>query len=174
MCEGCLEIQGREEKRREEHLNYDDEKYKALKKTKDPSSLKAFVSVRKTYLHLVQHLAHAECCTPANQLLTPHPTHPTQPSNSANQLSSPAAEDDGEIQDRRQCEATTAMDVQRRRLREWEAPVRVAVVAARPASPSPCHRRRHCTSVAVVASHGHRRRLLLLGCWVGWSAELIV
>ncbi|KAK0596100.1 hypothetical protein LWI29_012820 [Acer saccharum] len=35
-------------------------------------------------MHLVQHSAHAECCTSSYQKLPPHPNHPT---NSANQLS---------------------------------------------------------------------------------------
>ncbi|KAK0603879.1 hypothetical protein LWI29_009715 [Acer saccharum] len=109
----------------------------------------------KEAVEVVQHSAHAECCTPANQVLTPHPTHPTQPFNSAIQLNrppNPAAEDDGEIQDRWKREAMTATG-------------RAAMTATRTGGSRSRSRRLYTSGVAVVASRCRRRRLLLLG-WV--------
>ncbi|KAK0572203.1 hypothetical protein LWI29_027752 [Acer saccharum] len=144
---------------------------------------------RKTYLHLVQHSAHAECCTPANQLLTPHPTHPThhptQPTNSADhptQPSSPAAEDDGDGDDGDGCATTTAT----RTGAATTATRTGAATTATRTGGSRSRSRRRCTSGVAVSSpsslHIRRRRRFtwpspsssaagLLG-WVGWGGLL--
>ncbi|KAK0607668.1 hypothetical protein LWI29_018342 [Acer saccharum] len=145
-------------------------------------------------------IAHAECCTPANQVLTPHPTHPTQPLNSpsnstdhpkpAYQKTTVRSKIGANVKRRRRRQRRTCSDegddtatAMRTGGFPRNPPVRVAFVAARPASPSPspCRCLRRCTSivavaVAVVASRRRRRRLLVgwvgLGGLLSWMAEL--